>query len=113
LSTCCLLLKQVLTKRGYQYIQYHLDPTQFQIPNQRPRYYLISCRNLNLNTNNKLNNYDNHIIYTDLDINQINNTKLSLNLFPLSNYIDITMSKDLEVNCSNIIFYVIVYYIVY
>ena len=41
-SDCCKLLLQTLEAIGYECRQYHLTPTQFGIPNERPRYYLTA-----------------------------------------------------------------------
>ena len=41
-SDCCNLLLKALETVGYEYQQYQLTPTQFGIPNERPRYYLIA-----------------------------------------------------------------------
>lgn len=41
-SECCSLFLSSLNSLGYSYQQFHLTPTQFGIPNDRPRYYCIA-----------------------------------------------------------------------
>ncbi len=43
-SFCCQQFLEVLRQVGYTYEQYHLSPTQFGVPNERPRYYCIARR---------------------------------------------------------------------
>lgn len=43
-SNCCREFLSILSSMNYQYLQYHLTPTQFGVPNARPRYYLIASR---------------------------------------------------------------------
>eukprot|EP00586_Coscinodiscus_wailesii_P000582 CAMPEP_0172483536 /NCGR_PEP_ID=MMETSP1066-20121228/10530_1 /TAXON_ID=671091 /ORGANISM="Coscinodiscus wailesii, Strain CCMP2513" /LENGTH=422 /DNA_ID=CAMNT_0013247445 /DNA_START=40 /DNA_END=1305 /DNA_ORIENTATION=+ len=43
-SRCCEVFLRVLSRRGYTVRQFHLNPTQFGIPNDRPRYYSVAIR---------------------------------------------------------------------
>lgn len=42
-SDCCNRFLDTLTHLEYSYVQLILSPTQFGIPNSRPRYYLLAC----------------------------------------------------------------------
>jgi tRNA (cytosine38-C5)-methyltransferase len=44
-SDCCALLLDTLRERGYAYRQFILTPSQFGVPNERPRYYCVAARN--------------------------------------------------------------------
>ncbi len=44
-SYCCELFIQAIRSMGYSLLQFHLTPTQFGIPNDRPRYYCIAMLN--------------------------------------------------------------------
>lgn len=57
-SNCCSLFLASLSSLNYSYIQFHLNPLEFGIPNSRPRYYCLA---------------------------QLNSTRLDL--FPSTNYI--------------------------
>ena len=41
-SNCCTRFLTTLSERGYSYQQFHLNPTRFNIPNDRPRYYCVA-----------------------------------------------------------------------
>jgi len=43
-SDCCRSLLGAIAALGYTYEQYILTPTQYGMPNERPRYYLVACR---------------------------------------------------------------------
>ena len=43
-SYCCQSLLEVLALERYSVMQFILTPTQFGIPNDRPRYYLLAAR---------------------------------------------------------------------
>jgi tRNA (cytosine38-C5)-methyltransferase len=43
-SKCCGTLLAALGVRGYTVQQFHLTPTQFGFPNDRPRFYLVATR---------------------------------------------------------------------
>lgn len=42
-SSCCDQFLDILDSLRYRFQQYHLTPTQFGVPNARPRYYLIAA----------------------------------------------------------------------
>ena len=41
-SDCCEKLLETLAETGYTHVEFILTPTQFGIPNSRPRYYLLA-----------------------------------------------------------------------
>lgn len=43
-SYCCELFISALRALHYATVQFHLTPTQFNVPNERPRYYCIAAR---------------------------------------------------------------------
>lgn len=61
-SSCCQMFIEMLIAKKYKYVQYQLTPSQFGIPNERPRYLLIAS----LDTDNSRianTSYDPTIIY--------------------------------------------------
>jgi tRNA (cytosine38-C5)-methyltransferase len=49
-SFCCDLFINTLKELDYTVLQFHLTPTQFGIPNERPRYYCIAARHSQFST---------------------------------------------------------------
>eukprot|EP01095_Lingulamoeba_sp_RSL-Kostka_P000438 TRINITY_DN10716_c0_g1_i1.p1 TRINITY_DN10716_c0_g1~~TRINITY_DN10716_c0_g1_i1.p1 ORF type:complete len:369 (+),score=89.55 TRINITY_DN10716_c0_g1_i1:50-1156(+) len=59
-STTRKMIINIITNIGYQYQEFHLSPTQFKIPNQRTRYFLLAKLNeefLNPEYNQQLINF--------------------------------------------------------
>lgn len=46
-SDCCRTWLKSLIENGYSFEHFHLTPSQFNYPNERPRYYLIAKKNNN------------------------------------------------------------------
>jgi tRNA (cytosine38-C5)-methyltransferase len=44
-SPSCKNVLETLESLGYEFMQFALSPTQFGVPNERPRYYLLAVRN--------------------------------------------------------------------
>ena len=43
-SQCCITWIRILNELNYQVDQFHLNPVQFGMPNERPRYYMVARR---------------------------------------------------------------------
>ena len=121
-SECCNLLLNALETMGYQYHEYQLTPTQFGIPNERPRYYLIASH-VNKDTRSigssirlerkirhsldfgqqepiqtlKVSSYINHVTENDLIINEDTLNKKSswcLDIVHPDNYVTSCFTKS-------------------
>lgn len=44
-SQCCEQVTKLLRKLNYTFEEFILTPSQFGVPNERPRYYLTACKN--------------------------------------------------------------------
>lgn len=47
-SECCQIFRKNLLGRGYRLAHFHLNPTQFGISNDRPRYYCVAILDVNV-----------------------------------------------------------------
>ena len=87
LSTCCEKMLSILQSLGYIFQEFILTPTQFGVPNERPRYYLTSY----LNQKDRHKRFKNEIpinrnIYKSLD--SFNCIKQNIDVKSIIHYLD-------------------------
>lgn len=104
-SSSCERWMVSLAKANYATAQFHLQPTQVGLPNDRPRYYCVAARNGYQDNNSWLSNYLTiggedvpRIIHAALEELQVmDSTNEQLTLPKLNSYLDENPSKDLLV----------------
>ena len=90
LSECCKLLLEALSSRRYNFKQFILNPKQFSVPNERPRYYLIAERQNSIRYI-PFENEKNSILTCMPGADMWPNTP---NTLPLEKYLDQLMSAE-------------------
>ena len=110
-SACCEKMLSVLLSLGYIFHQFLLTPTQFGVPNERPRYYLTCCLNQN-NTHKRfkteINFVPNYNIYKSLDcFHQRNgNNKPKREIKSIQHYLDDQLNTNQELLVSKVIYHI-------
>ena len=106
-SPACKNLLKSLELTGYQFMQFALSPTQFGVPNERPRYYLLAVHNGKFDLSNaqnetNINNYTCvHTSIPGLENKEINEIKSYLLEYSLEKTQELLVPENLlEKNAS-------------
>ena len=77
-SPACKNLLKSLELTGYQFMQFALSPTQFGVPNERPRYYLLAVHNGKFDLSNAQNETNiNNYTYVHTSIPGLENIEIN------------------------------------
>lgn len=85
-SKCCEQVRTLLRKRNYVFQEFILSPSEFGIPNERPRYYLTA-----IISNKPIHNNESFVISHRNDLNSL---EQNVSVNPIGKYLDPTLVAD-------------------